>query len=345
MTAAFPRRAQSLLQRATLCYLAVETAWGPHVTPVVFVLDAGRLWVTTARRSVKARAWRQDAAVGGLVVEDDEAVTFRARVRTYDAFDPTSWPHAMLAGPRLLEAAARFTLKNARFFAGYAVDAGKVPLAWTPPGRVFASIAPEAGGIVVGPEVAVRWGSWPGGARSRRSFDPEPAAGRPLDLRVPARVRRALGSVGTGALALQGSAGLSVLPATWRRVSPDGTYEVVLPGEVLGLGGAGPETAAGLAIDVASRWRAAEMTGLLVQGPATIHRPDDTGRGRAALLRRLEGNEAQALVRIRPDRIVWWEGWSSGAVTTSGGRPSGRRRRVGTVVGFDAADDAAAGRT
>src|SRR6266498_3972190 len=91
-----------------------------------------------------------------------EVVTFRGRVRTYDALDLLSWLSAAVAGPRLVRAATRFSLKNARFFAGYAVNARRVPLAWTPPGRVFVGVEVKAGALLdlVVRTVAAVWGDW-----------------------------------------------------------------------------------------------------------------------------------------------------------------------------------------
>jgi hypothetical protein len=309
---------------------------------MVYVLDGGRLWITTARDSVKARAWRRFPEVAGMVADGSDAVTFRGRVKAFDAFDPTSWPAAVLAGPKLLEAATRFTLKNARFFAGYAIDAGKVPLAWTPPGRVFASVRPTSGRMLTGAELRAGWGSWAEGTRSRRTFEPLPRR-RALDRRVPEEVRRELGVFGTGALALDGLEGLAVLPVAWRRVGSEGTYDAIVPARVLDLAVAGPDAPAALTFDCGSRWRAAEMTGMLLQGTAVLYRPDSVTRGRTALLARLSGDESQALVRIRPRRIVWWKGWTTGSVTNrerSG--PAGGR--VAAVPGPGGAEDAARGR-
>ena len=118
-----PDAAARVLRAGVLCYLATDHPSGPHVTPVVFALHASRLWVTTSRRSVKARAWRRDDRVGGLVRAGDRAVSFAGRVVTYDLLEPGSWPRSVLHAPSLTRAATAFTTKNARFFAGYAVDA------------------------------------------------------------------------------------------------------------------------------------------------------------------------------------------------------------------------------
>lgn len=312
-----------MLERGVLCHLAVRTSFGPHLTPVVFALDGGRLWVTTARRTAKAVVWRRDPQVAGMVRHGDAAVSFRGVVRTYDALDPLSWPAALVGAPSIARATARFSLKNARFFAGYAVDAGRVPLAWTPPGRVFAAIGVTSGALLEtdgrGWRAAEAWGEWPAGSGRSSSFGPLPPA-RGLDLRVPARIRDRVGDHGEGALAVEAAGRLTVLPAAWRRVGREGAFDAALPEALLELSGAGPSVPAALTVDRASRWRAADMAGMLLRGTGHTFAMDATRRGRAALRSRLEAAAPDAdpaemaLVRLRPDRAVWWEGWDSGTV-------------------------------
>lgn len=302
MSSRIPPTAARILDEGVLCHLAVRTSRWPHLTPVVYVLDGGRLWVTTARRSVKARTWRRDATVAGLVRSGDRSVSFVGVVTTYDALDPLSWPAATVAAPRLARAATRFSLKNARFFAGYAVDARRVPLAWTPPGRVFAAIRVERGLLMEEGAVALRWGDQP--VRSRRR-GPGADDGRlptrrrrALDLDVPADVRERVGTSGHGVIAFDTDDGPSVVPAEWQRTK-GGMFDVV----PTMLPGSGRPVAAALTVDHASSWRAAHMAGMLLQGPAELlTRPNDprtTGR---------------SVVRLRPVRVVWWRGWDSGTI-------------------------------
>jgi hypothetical protein len=311
-----PKAALQILERGVLCYLAVDTPEGPHLTPLVYSEHARRVWVTTSRSSVKARAWRRSPQVAGMVRDGDWAVTFRGPVTTYDALDPLSWPGAVASAPRLARAGAKFSLKNARFFAGYAVDAGRVPLSWSPPGRVFAAVQPASGWILSGTEgpVGRGWGDWSTRLACRAQFRPLPP-GRAVDLEVPAPVRKEVGEAGRGALAMAGAQGISVLPVDWRRVTTEGAYDVVVPIEALALAGVRRETRAALTIDHASTWRAADMVGMLLQGRAELFSVRDTTRGRAALRARLGSDDpALALVRLRPDRAIWWRGWESGTV-------------------------------
>jgi hypothetical protein len=324
VTKGISRAALDILDEGVLCHLAVSSPHGPHLTPVVYALHAGRLWVTTSRSSVKARAWRISSEVAGVVRHQGLAVTFRGRVTTYDALDPLSWPGVVAAAPRIARAATKFSLKNARFFAGYAVDANKVPFSWAPPGRVFASIRLTAGWLLAsdGP-VGTGWGEWSPGTEPRRLFR-SAAAARPVDLDVPVPVLLDVGEEGDGALAIEGKEYLSVLPAAWRRPASEGTYDAVLPTASLALAGAGRDPRAALTVDRASRWRAAEMTGMLLQGNAEVFSPAVTTRGRTHLRERLglRDGEDLSLVRIRPRRVVWWRGWTSGRVPRMPGAAS-----------------------
>jgi hypothetical protein len=323
VTERLPSVARLVLEDAQYCYLAIRTMRGPHLTPVVFAISSGRLWMTTSRSSVKARAIAVDPGVAGLVRRGDVAVTFRGRVRTYDALDPLTWPAAAFRARDLTRAAARFTVKNLRFFAGYAVDAHRVPWSWTPPGRVFARIELTAGRVLDRGEVIDGWGEWGTGLASHPAFRALPSS-RPIDLRAPRSVREAVGlpvAKGAGVVAFEAPQ-LTVLPARWRRVAAEGAYDVVLPRRDAEL--AEVEVAdvpAALTVDHASEWRASGMSGLQLQGAGSVFDPARTRIGRRLLGARLEaavgrlhgGVGEGVLVRLRPSRVVWWQGWSSGA--------------------------------
>jgi hypothetical protein len=311
---ALPAAARRALETATLCHVAARTSAGPHLTPVVFILDGGALWMTTSRTAVKARAWRRDPVVSGVARTDDAAVVFRGRVRIHDPIDPRSWPD-VTAGPSVARATARFALRNARFFAGYAVDAPKVPLAWGPAGRQFVRLSLDDG-VVVDPETDERiatWGTWPsrGSAAFLSSYAPGRRA-RSLDLGAPADVRRAVGTHGVGALAVEGRGGPLVLPVRWRRRASEGAYEATLPVGLLRLARSTDRPRVGLTVDRPGEWRAGEMTGMLLRGGAEVFTPRAARRGADALRDRVADD--RALVRLRPSSVVWWRGWTSGTV-------------------------------
>jgi hypothetical protein len=285
---------------------------------VVFVLDGERLWATTARRTVKAREWRRDPLAAGLVLHGDAAVTFRGRVTLYDALDPFTWPASILRGPALVRASTRFTAKNARFFAGYARDAYRVPLSWTPPGRVVVSIDLEHGAVLSEGRVDEAWGEWSDTTAGQRTFRASPRSRTP-DLDVPEDLRDILGAGGPGALAIEGAVGPAVLPVRWTR--EEGGPLAVLPRPVLALAGPAARAPAALVLDRASSWRAARMRGVLLRGEADVFLPGDVQTGGETLLRLARGAGElppdPAVVRVRARDAVWWHGWTSGTV----GRP------------------------
>ncbi len=333
MTDALPPGAKDVLARGEWCHLAAATSFGPHVTPVVFAVDGGRLWMTTSRGSAKARAWRRDPRTAGLVRHGSRALAFRGRIRTYDALDPFAWPSIAIRSPRLGKAAMRFSVKNARFFFGYAVDAARVPLAWAPPGRVFCSVELEAGRLLdlEGGKIVDGWGPWDLSLTPARAYaePPSPDGGR---LAPPGDTLSAVATSGSAVLStqLEGPDGptLTVVPAGWSEERS--RFLCRVPVAFAELTGASTGTKTALTADRSSSWRAADMTGLLIRGDAEVFVRGRTRTGAAALRHRISSGEA--LFRIAPARIVWWKGWSSGTVTppstsrarSSPGRPAKR---------------------
>ena len=319
MTQPLPAEFEQALERGTFCHVAAETRHGPHLTPMVFVLSGGRVWVTTSRGSVKARSWRLDPRAGGLVRDGTRAVTFAGRATPYDVLGVETWDRAIRRMPSLVEASVRFTRKNAKFFAGYAVDLRRVPLAWTPPGRVFVEIEIERAAIVDEDGVREAWGEWgqtlPSGEtfRARRS-GPDALAALPDD------VREALGRKGNAVLAVDGPAGTAVLPASWGADGP--ALYATLPQAILALAGLeSPRAPVAMGIDRTSWWRARRMVGAMIRGGGeafAVDRLRSGGKSARANVR-LTGADPNgvALVRIRPERVVWWRGWSSGSARLS----------------------------
>jgi Pyridoxamine 5'-phosphate oxidase len=319
---AIPGAIASVLDRGAFCHVAARTERGPHLTPAVFAFSNERVWVTTSRGSVKARAWRSDPTVAGLVRDGDDAVAFAGRVRTYDLLDAGTWPDALARSPAVALASFRFSRKNARFFAGYAIDARHVPLSWTPPGRVFVELEIASAALIRRGEAVERTSgvdpdAWPEPPASRAGYRRSGTADALGAL--PERLRTALGREGDGALCLDGGLRPTVLPARW--CSDDGALLAAVPTDALALSAPGPSSPAALALDRPSWWRARRMLGCMVQGTADVFVPSQVRTGRAALaaaIARAGGDaERTSLVRLRPRRVVWWEGWSSGSTTVA----------------------------
>jgi hypothetical protein len=302
---------QNVLEQGRFCAVATTTTHGPHVTPLVFASSGGRLWLTTSRRSAKTRAWKTDPSVAGLVRHADLAVTFTGSVRLYDALDRSTWGDAIAGATSIARATAAFSAKNARFFAGYAIDAKQVPFAWTPPGRVLVGIDLERVALLDDEGVQEGRGRWRGETVSHPSFRRTTKGGDPL-ASVPDDVRSRLGTEGEGALALVGDRGPVVLPVRWRLDA--GGLLAALPAETLELGDAGPDVPAALMLDRASAWRARDMVGAMVQGSAGLYVVDALGSGRTSASRLASSIDPRAdtILRLSANRVVWWRGWTSG---------------------------------
>jgi Pyridoxamine 5'-phosphate oxidase len=303
---------QTVLEHGEFCTVATSTPDGPHCTPLVFAYSGGRLWLTTSRRSVKTRAWKDDHAAAGLVRHGDLSVTFTGTVRLYDALDRSTWGDAVAGATSIARATAAFSRKNARFFAGYAFDAKQVPFAWTPPGRVFVGIDLERTALLDDDGVQEGRGRWGGESSSHGAFRRTTKGTDPL-AKLPRELRGALGTDGAGALTLVGERGPVVLPVRWR--AEEHALYASLPGETLALAEAGPDVPASLTADRASVWRARDMVGAMVQGTASIYALADLGSG-SKTAREIATDVAPgsgALVRLVPSRLVWWRGWSSGS--------------------------------
>ncbi len=304
-----------VLRRGPFCHVASSTPQGPHVTPMVFAEAGGRVWVTTSRGSVKARAWRRDPWVAGLVRSSAGSVAFTGSVRTYDLLDRETWGRSIAESPALALAALRFTRKNAKFFAGYAVDAHRVPLAWTPPGRVFAELRLERAAVIEDGRISGTWGAWSDRARGADRFRAARTGVGPLE-RLPDEVRRDLGVGGQAALALEGDEGLVVLPCVW---TVDGAaIYAATRAEELALAGVEGMAPTALGVDDPTSWRARAMVGAMIRGrgEVTVGAQLSSGAGSFERIARSAGVEPSdgAVVRVRPSSLVWWRGWTSGTV-------------------------------
>lgn len=303
---------QEVLASGPFCAVATTTPRGPHCTPLVFAYSGGRVWLTTSRRSVKARAWKVDPGVSGLIRHDGLSVTFAGTVKTYDALDRATWGAAVAGATSIARATATFSKKNARFFAGYAFDARQVPLAWTPPGRVFVGVDLERTALLDEDGVQEGRGRWGGAALSHPTFRRSGQGPDPLAV-LPEEVASELGRSGDGSLAVAGARGPVVLPVRW--IADDHALYAALPAETLALAGGGPDAAVALTIDQASTWRARDMVGAMIQGTGACYVLGELGSGAksARSIATALHPAADALVRIAPERLVWWKGWSSGS--------------------------------
>ena len=304
---------QTVLEQGPFCAVATSAPTGPHCTPLVFAYSGGRLWFTTSRRSVKTRAWKADPSAAGLVRHGELAVTFTGTAKLYDALDRSTWGDAVAGATSIARATAAFSRKNARFFAGYAIDAKQVPFAWAPPGRVFVGIELARTALVDADGVQEGKGRWAGASTSHETFRRSTKGDDPLAA-LPREVRQPLGAEGDGALTLdrgprpgRGARALAGRRARALRRPPGrdprarggGTRRARGAHRRRGLRVARPRhggrDAAGHGVDLRPR------------------RPRERGEDRARRSRRRSTPMPGRWCGSRRRAMVWWRGWSSGS--------------------------------
>jgi hypothetical protein len=119
-----------VLGKASFAFLAVETASGPHVTPLLFAATPDRVWFGIGRGTLKARVVGKRPAVGVVVAGDDASVAIRGEAKLLDRL-PAS-PGEIARAPFALPA---FASRNALEMAAFARDlvrSGSQPQALSP---------------------------------------------------------------------------------------------------------------------------------------------------------------------------------------------------------------------
>jgi nitroimidazol reductase NimA-like FMN-containing flavoprotein (pyridoxamine 5'-phosphate oxidase superfamily) len=116
-----------LMDRASFAYLAVQTAGGPHVTPLLFAATADRVWFGIGRGTVKARALAKRPAVGVVVPGENASVMIRGQATLIDRLPPSGRELA-----RIPFALPAFASRNAFELAAFARDAVRSAAAPSP---------------------------------------------------------------------------------------------------------------------------------------------------------------------------------------------------------------------
>jgi hypothetical protein len=270
-------RIRPLLDDGELLELAVHTAHGPRVTPVVFETDGARLHCVAARGSAKVRAIGRDDRVAGLIRAGGRALMVSGRARIVD-------PLTLRAGGperalRLPGIASGYLGRNVRH-AG-ALARGR-PVPTLPLSRVMLELDVARGAVLDSERVLSRFGRW----EPLQLLITESVAGMqaPKLEGLPPRVARLLGDESEIALGWPTLSGPIALPGRWR----DGHVEVV--------------------------GRATELAGAQMSGPAcvTFSRTGPRLRDKYGLMLTGQGSasRAGALTAVRLDckRATWWEG-------------------------------------
>src|SRR5215472_14857699 len=277
------KQASAILGRTSIGMLALRAGRLPLVNPAVFSFAGGSLWMTTSRFAAKTVVARRDPRAAFLVDGGSGAVLLRGALEIFDPLSLSDDLRAVLDGPAYFFGMAGYALRNAPFFAGYALDLARLPREWMPYNRVVLRLRLIDADLVEG-----------------AAFPAAQAARVPS---VPAEVSRRLAGVARGyACWMEG--GMPVLrPALWE----------VEHGRVLVAPTSGrPRSGAAGALVVEShhRFRPSLMVGACVRG--TFAPSVDA----AVIAERygIEASEVPPAIDLKPERVTSWRGF---AITTA----------------------------
>jgi hypothetical protein len=140
--------ATSILGRARIGLLALRSGHAPLVNPAAFSFASSAVWMTTSRFAMKTIVARRDPRAAFFVDGGARALLMRGTLEVFDPISVTSQVRALLGGPGFYLGMAGYTLKNAPFVAGYALDLVRIPREWLPYNRVVLCLRPSEAEII-----------------------------------------------------------------------------------------------------------------------------------------------------------------------------------------------------
>ena len=280
------REAGDILGKASIGMLALRSGRLPLVNPAVFSFARGSVWMTTSRYAAKTIIARRDPRAAFLVDGGTKAVLLRGTAEVLDPLKVASQLRAMLEGPGYALGMAEYALRNAPFFAGYALDIARLPREWMPYNRVVLRLRLTVADLVEG-----------------APFPPAQAARVPA---VPAEVSRRLAGV-SRAYACWIEGGVPVLrPAFWEVDRGQVTVAPTSGRPRVGSPGA-------LVVESHHRFRPSMMVGACIRGTFAASSDGDSIAERYGLA----PPEVPPVVDLRVERVTSWRGF---AITTAAPR-------------------------
>src|SRR5256886_7040452 len=270
--------ASAILGRASIGMLALRSGRLPLVNPPVYSCAIGSLWMTTSRSAAKTIIAKRARRAAFLVDGGSQAVLLRGALEVFDPLKVSSQVRAMLDGPGYLLGMAGYALRNAPFFAGYALDIARLPREWMPYNRVVLRLRLTVADLVEG-----------------APFPPAQAARVPA---VPAEVSRRLAGV-SRAYACWIEGGVPVLrPAFWEVDRGQVTVAPTSGRPRVGSPGA-------LVVESHHRFRPSMMVGACVRGTFAPSSDGDSIAERYGLA----PPEVPPVIDLKVERVTSWRGF------------------------------------
>jgi hypothetical protein len=239
---------RTIQSRAPFAYVAVDTAGGPHVTPVLYGITPDRVWLVVQRATLKARVLARRPGVGVLLDAGEHCIAIRGQARIIDPLSPAG---LVARAPELARAPCAvpsYLTRNAPELIAFPRDLGL-----RPPDIVFAAIEPDEVVPVQRPATTAR---------------EEIVVQADAPAHLLALARRA----GPAVIALEAPGGPIALPAAWDPVASTATVPAAhLPADL-------HEARVAVCFDVSRGRGPAAKAGVLLRGAGGL-----TGSGEIAV--------------------------------------------------------------
>lgn len=278
-----------ILDDAGLAYLAVESQRGPMVTPLLFAVRDGRIWMVMPRSSAKVGAIGRNAVVGLAAGTADAMALVQGPAHLVDPLRPQSLfgslPETLLS-PRAMTS---YVAGNLGHLAGLIGPGVLSP-------RTAAALRPQRAATVRSGTTLWTTENWAEGAPP---YDDHGADPPPLRLGpVPDELARLASTAGGVLVGWSTATGPVVLPGRW---DPAGRH-VVVRADLFVATGCLPQARACILFDGTEGTSLDAKVGLVVRGRGSAH----AGAG-----------GAEARLTIRPERFSWWQGDESSSAKAS----------------------------
>ena len=267
-----------LLAAAELAYLAVESASGPMVTPLLFTARDDRLWMVMPRSSAKLTAIDRDARVGVAAGRPDAMAVLQGAAHVVDPLDPRSLMGSLTEAVLSPRAIGSYVAGHLDHLAGL-VGPGLLER------RTAVAVRPERALAIRADHPLWSAGDWPTGAA------PYDGSGETLPLSlprdVPPELRRITDEAGPVIVGWTTASGPVALPGQWdprRNVAS-------VRGDLFQAAGCLPQSRACVLFDATDGTDLERKAGLVLRGRASAR-----GRGE------------QANLAVRVERLSWWQG-------------------------------------
>lgn len=298
-----------VISGAKLCHVAVQSKFGPHVTPEAFSTARGRLWFVTSIRSLKTRAIRLDPRVGVLLRAGERSLSFSGRAEILSMWSPGEGARLFASALPAWEAVGSYGVRNIGIMLGYALDLGTLSSGTLPIDRVLVAVRPESASLIEEDEVVETWGEWTHRPRLKAdmgSADPFTALGEKAIEDLPTDLSILIADPENATVGLPSATGPVALPASWdlrRRVAK-------VPGYALRATRAPAGGPSCITLDSSPGVRPTRYRGVMLRGE---------GRRGPSSARRVD-------VTVDVERVTWWRGFRTGTLPVARDRRTEDRR-------------------